>query len=135
MDRIRKFGAQPTFRCPDPECRQKIRKVRVDDHPEGVHAFVWQCSGCFREFGPEWSENGEETLLLGAELWTEEPQDETPLKLTVAEQSKPHQFLPDGATMRVLTALALAALSLLVVIYQLGKPYQKIIAVLQSTLI
>jgi len=129
------FDPNATFRCP--HCGWPIRKVRTDDQPDGVHWYVWQCSGCYYEFGPEWQEGDLPTALLGAEVWTEPPREpgSSPLPLTVAYATKPPERPSKSAVATVFAAVAVAALSMFVLFQQIGQPFIRVLAVLYRTLI
>jgi hypothetical protein len=102
-----------------PLCGSKIRKIITDDADGNVHSYVWQCRGCWREFGPEWTEvpgqpYATATILVGLEPWTA-PEAEVPPTIS-AVAARQHNWI---AALRAITALIIAAGSLMLVLSQL----------------
>jgi hypothetical protein len=120
------------IRCPD--CGYPIKKVRSDDQPEDVHWFVWQCSGCFHEFGPEWRDGEMPTVLYGGEPWVDPSKERETLKLTLGSANRGH--ITAGTIGVAVISMVLAALSLFVILQQLvEKPFDDMVTTLLTTFV
>lgn len=134
-ERLMRKRQHDAYRCPT--CGDQIRKIITEDHEGHVHSYVWQCRGCWKEFGPEWTEVPNQTsetatILVGLEPWTTGTAQDSVLDMTLRTVAPQVQSNWRSISVRVIPAVLIAATSIVLVLDQL---LQRSVRATQATLI